>query len=160
MVASGAINFPSWNSTPGLDGIFYGLHCRIARVSHNLEDLAHAGGGRLANESSPRDVVINCARSILFAPDIEQNKIAFTDGDGGRIGRLVVRIATVSVHGDDRRVVGDEVLAAKRFHEPALHVALVRSIFSDTPSDLLESCRGNAVNSIARLEMSLDLFVR
>ena len=45
--------------------------------------------------------------------------------------RLVVRIAGVGIHRHDRRIVGHQILAGERFHEPLLDLVLGGAAIAD-----------------------------
>ena len=64
-----------------------------------------AGGGSLADDADPSDVVIDGTGLIFFRPDIEENEIAFANGDGVSGAGFVVRVAAVGIDGDDRYTV-------------------------------------------------------
>ncbi len=51
---------------------------------------------------------------------------------------FIVRIAGVGVHGNDRRIIGQQILAAKRFHEPLLDSVFRGSTIAGTLADFLE----------------------
>ena len=71
-----------------------------------------------------------------------------------------MRVATIGVDGDQRRIVGHQVFAPEGFHEPLLHFIFVGAAAARAPADFLEGGRGDGVNRIARREVRLDLFLR
>src|SRR6266581_5111372 len=135
----GAIHFPSGNAASGSDRLQYELHAGIARVANNRKNLTHAVRRCLAHKAGPGDVVIHCARSIFLRPNIEQNEVALANRGGALCVRFVMRITAVSVHRYDRWIIGHQILAAKRFHEPLLNFALGSATVTHPSSNFLES---------------------
>ena len=73
--------------------------------------------------------------------------------------RLVVRVARVGVDGDNRRIVGQQVLAGEGLHEPLLDFVLRGAAVANALADLFE-CRGhNGIDAVAGREVRLDLLL-
>ena len=72
--------------------------------------------------------------------------------------RLVVRVSGIGVDGYDRRIVGKQVLAAKRFHEPLLDFMFRGSTVAGAPADFLKGCGHDRIHAVAGGKVSLDLF--
>src|SRR2546430_14039948 len=136
------IYFPSSDLTARGDSFLHGLHSGIARLSDDLEYLAHSIRWCLAHESRPRDVVVHGFRRIFFGPHIQQDKIALTDRRGSFRLRLVVWVAAIGIHRDDGRVVRNQIFAGEGFHEPMLNVTFCCAAVADPPPDLLEKLCG------------------
>src|SRR5258708_4050120 len=113
VAASGAVYFPSGDAAPGVDCIGHGFYAGVASVAHNLENLAHAAGRRLADKTHPRDVVIHCSGCIFLPPNVEQDQIAFVNGNRMVVARLVLRLSVVGLYVYDWRPVRLKILAAK-----------------------------------------------
>ena len=146
MPTHGVIHFPPRDPASGGNRILHGFHTDIARAAHNFENLALLLGRSFADETHPGNVIVHRARRVLLRPDIKQNEIALADGRRMVRARLVVRVAAIGVHRHDGRIVGHEVLAAKRFHEPLLDFMLVGSAVARAPADFLECFCRDAVN--------------
>src|ERR1700691_1960527 len=71
--------------------------------------------------------------------------------------RLIVWISSVGIDRHDRRIVSEQVLAAKRFHEPLLNFMFGGSTVARPPSNFLEGRRHDRIHAVARRKMSLDL---
>jgi hypothetical protein len=71
--------------------------------------------------------------------------------------RLIVRVAGIGVDGDDRRIVGEQVLAAKCFHEPLLNFMFRGSTVARPLSDFLKGRRHNRIHAVAGGKVRLDL---
>src|SRR5690348_8162133 len=69
----------------------------------------------------------------------------------------VVRVAAVSVHRYDRKIVGNEILPAEGLQNPLLYFIFVSPAVSRPPANLLESRSGDGIDGIARREVRLDL---
>ena len=55
--------------------------------------------------------------------------------------RLIVRIAGIGVDGDDRRIVGEQILAAECFHKPLLDFVFGGAAVAHALADFLEGRR-------------------
>ena len=62
-----------------------------------------------------------------------------------------MRIATVRIHGNDRRIVGQQVFALESFHDPLLHLVFVGTAVTHAAPDFLERGGGDWVDRIAAL---------
>src|ERR1039458_2144721 len=158
VVADGLIHLPSGDGLVRGDGVLRGLYADVAGLGDNFENFAMAVRG-LAHDADPGDVVINRAWFIFFAPDVEQNEVAFANGHRMRRARLVVRIAAVGVDGDDGRIVGDHVLARETFFEPVLNFVFSGASVAHAAANLLEGLGGERVDHVASFEVGLDLIV-
>src|SRR5215469_13676333 len=116
------IHLPPRDLPSGSNGILDKLDSSITRRPHHLEDFLDAIGHRVADETGPSDVVIHRVGHVLFAPDVEQNPIAFADRRRGGLFRPVMRVAAVRIHGNYRRIGSREILAPEGFYDPLLHV--------------------------------------
>src|SRR6201993_2557059 len=118
VIAGSPIHLPAGNTLTGIDRFEHGLDAGVSCVANDLKNFALLVRWRLANVSSPRNVVVDSPRRIFLAPDIEQDEIALADrGRAFGVG-FVVRIAAVRVDGDHGRVIGDEILALKTLEGP------------------------------------------
>src|SRR6516164_3154073 len=70
-----------------------------------------------------------------------------------------MRVAAVSIYGDDGRVVGDQILACERFHEPLLDGMLGGASVAHAATDFLKRRGEDAVDRVAGGEVGLDLVV-
>src|SRR5271155_4776456 len=138
VAAGGSVDFPSGDTAARIDRIGHSLYADVAGITHDFKYLAHAVRWRLADETHPCDVVIDRSRNVFFPPHVEQDQIAFANGNGTVGAGLVVRIAGIGIHGNDRRIVGEQILAAERFHEPLLDSVFGRPTVPGTLSDFLE----------------------
>ena len=135
--------------------IDHGLHAGVARVAHNLENLTHAARWRRAHEAHPRNVVVHGVRSVLLSPYIEQNQIALANRHRMARMRLVVRITGVGIDGNDRRIVGQKILAGEGFHEPLLDFVFFRAAIADALADFFERCGDNGIDAVAGGEVRM-----
>src|ERR1700685_4387294 len=71
--------------------------------------------------------------------------------------RRVMRIRGIRVYGHDWGIVGEQVLASKRFYEPLLDFMLRGSTIARAFADLLERRRNDRIHAIARRVVSFDL---
>src|ERR1700721_4651039 len=72
---------------------------------------------------------------------------------------FVVRITGICASRNNWGIVSEQVLAAKRFHEPLLNLMLGSSAVAYALADFLKSCRDNRIHAVARGEVSFDLFI-
>src|SRR5215471_12390612 len=70
-----------------------------------------------------------------------------------------MRVAAVSVYGNDRRVLGDQVCAAKSLSNPLLHLELGGAAVAHAMSNLFKGSFDDRVYGIARGKVSFDLLV-
>ena len=159
MSADRSIDFPSSDLTFRGDSFLHGLHSGVARLRDDLEYLAHTIRWGLAHGSRPRNIVVHSVGRILLGPDIQQDEIALTDGGRSLFLRLVMRVAAVGIHGNDGRVVRNQIFTGESLHEPVLNVTLGCAAIADAATDLLEGGGGDGVNRIARSKVSLDLLL-
>src|SRR3989441_12526642 len=160
VTAHRTVHFPAGDRPAGGHGFLHSLNAGVTRLPHDIENLTHAIGGSLPDETRPGDVVVDGAGCILLRPHVEQDKTAFADGRRIFRARLVVGITAVCIHRHDRRIFGYQVFAAEGFHEPLLDAVLICAAVAHPPPDLLEGCGGNGVNGVACREMRLDLLLR
>src|SRR5688572_29801300 len=158
-LAGGLIDLPAGDLAPGLGRFLHGAHANVARIAHDLEDLAMAIAGGLADEAAPGDVVEDGAGLDELGPDVEQNEVAFLDGLRGGGTRLVVRVAAVRVHAHDGRVFGHQALAPEGLQDPLLHQVLIGAAVAHATADLLEALGHDAVDLLARGVVRGDLLV-
>src|SRR6267378_1345138 len=159
VVSNRAVDLPACHSLAHGGGLEHSLYPRIAAVADDLEDLALFVGRCFADEAGPGDVVVDRAGRVFLCPDIEQHEVSFANWSGAFSMRFVVRIAAVGIYGHDGRVVRDEVLATKGFHEPLLHRVLGRAAVARPEADLLKGRSRNVVDRITRGEVRLHLFI-
>src|SRR5579864_3371200 len=104
LLADDAVDFPSSDRLSGGNRILNLFYAGIPRVADDGEDFLHTRGWSTADESGPRNVIVDRVRCVLLCPYIEQHEIAFADW-GRFLGiRSVVRIATVTIHCNHRRI--------------------------------------------------------
>jgi len=154
------IHLPSRNRLVSGDGVLRRLHAKVASLAHNFENFALPIRRSLPHDSHPRNVVIHRARRIFLRPYVDQNKIAFPNRHRTAGARLVMRIAAIGIHRDNRRIVRNHVLSRKRLHEKLLDLMFVRSPAAHPPSNFLESLGSNGIDHIARRKVRLDLLIR
>ena len=63
------------------------------------------------------------------------------------------------VNSDDGRIVGHKILPTEGFHEPLLHLMLVRSAVAHSSPDLLKRRRCYCIDCVARSIVGLDLLI-
>ena len=67
--------------------------------------------------------------------------------------RLVVRVAGVGIDRHDGRIVGQKILAAKRFHEPLLDFMLPGAAVANAIADFLKRRGHDGIYAVARREV-------
>ena len=70
------------------------------------------------------------------------------------------RFNYVGIHGDDGRIVGEEILAAEGFHEPLLDFVLGSSAVAGAAADLLKGGGGDRIHGVTCREVGFDLIFR
>src|SRR5690348_13342303 len=80
VVPHGVINFPSGKSLPLAHAFDHRLYPHITRLANDAEYFPHAIRRRLAHKAGPGNVIVYGPGRVLFCPDVEQDKITFTNG--------------------------------------------------------------------------------
>ena len=157
MAPGGAIDFPARDAATRVDRVQNRLHPCIARVAHNFEHLTHPTGRRASYKTHPGDVVVDRARGVLLAPNVQQNQIALADRHRAAGLRLIMRIAGIGIDRHNRRIIRQNIFAAECFHEPLLNFMLFRAAIAHALADLFKRFGNNRIDAVARRKMRLDL---
>src|SRR5215831_5863353 len=121
-------NFPSGITLLGL------FDRRITPVTYDIENLLMLRRHSLADKEGPCNVVVDCVGHFAFGPHIDKEKIALLHRQVVFKVRRVMRISTVRIDCDDRRMTGSEIAPVVFLQNKVLYLNLGNGSFVQNPS--------------------------
>src|SRR5450432_571187 len=78
VLARGLVHFPSRNAAFARIGFLDLFYTCVTAAADDVENF-HVLVSGSANHAGPRDVIVDGVRSVLLAPDVQQDEVAFLD---------------------------------------------------------------------------------
>src|SRR5579863_5288576 len=138
VISRRVVNFESPNVTLRFDSAGDRFDGPISGIPNCFEHFQHAIGWGAA-EARPGDVVEDGLGLIELCPHVDENEISGMNGSIGFRSWLVMRIASMGVHGDNRTAVGDHARHPELVEYPVADhqfIHTIQQLFADEPKSL------------------------
>src|SRR6516165_4736224 len=120
-VARGLVHLPAAEYLPISKRALDAADGRIASSCHDCENITIPGRHLAPNEGGPGQVAVHRTRLIELAPQIDEDKVPFTDYTVRSGHRLVVRIAAMRSDRTDRSVIRHQSVRLEVLEDALLH---------------------------------------
>src|SRR5262245_51046222 len=142
------VDLPTVEHLPSRISLLSRFDCGVAAITHDLKYVLMLRWDAVANEESPSNVVINGVRQLPFGPHVDKEKVSSGHRQIIIKIRREMRISTVGVYCDDRRMSRSKVATVVVFQDELLNLDLVyRDVIQNTPPDFLH----NLINDLAHV---------